>query len=151
MWTLGKALLLRWVLARSFGGLLGFLVAVVLPFAGILKIIGLPLLFVLLIVGAPVILVLMIIGLPLLLVLGAAGAVVALVTLVLTVAMMGFKLLLPVLIFLIPVIGVFILLRWLWRRRKNGGAPPATTPPTPPPYSGPSEPPTASTIDPLES
>lgn len=143
MWTVAKLVLLRWVMARSFGGLLGILLALAVPFAGILKVIGLPLLLVLLVVGAPVIFVLLLLGLPLLFVLAAAGVIVAIVTGVLMIGMVAFK-------FLLPIFLIALLVRWIVRRRDRGGTTP-TAPTTPPPYSGPvSGEPSASTIDPFE-
>ena len=73
MWLAIKALLLRWVLARSFGGLVSFLLLLAVPLAGVLKVVGLPLLIVVGIVGLPILLVLAVIGLPILLVVGSHG------------------------------------------------------------------------------
>jgi hypothetical protein len=91
----------------------------------------------------------MVLGLPILLVLGAAGAIVALVTVVLMVLGMGLKLLLPILFLAVPVVGVVLIARWLVRRRRGETPPTAPTPPTPPPPPAPAAP-DASTIDPLE-
>jgi hypothetical protein len=145
MWTVGKALLLRWALARSFGGLLAVLLALAVPFAGVLKLIGLPLLFVLLVVGAPVLLVLAVLGLPLLLVVAGGGIIMAVLTGTLLIGLLAFK-------FLLPVILIVLLLRWIFRRDKGKPTPPTTSTSSTPPYTGPVSPdPTASTIDPLES
>ena len=151
MWTAAKVLFLRWALARSFGGLLAILLAVAVPLGGILKVIGLPLLLVALVVGAPVILLLLLVGLPVLLVLGAAGAIVALVTAVLGIGMALLKLLFPVILVVGGVVAAVLGVRWLMRRGR-GGAPAPPAPASPPPYAGPVSdvPPTASTIDPLE-
>jgi hypothetical protein len=127
MWLAVKALILRWVLARSFGGLVSLLLLLAVPLAGVLKVIGLPLLIVLAIVALPLLLLLAVIGLPLLLVVGTVGVVVAVAGSVLAAGLALLKIALPII--LICLVG-----GWLWRRvRKNGdtgSAPGTSTPPT---------------------
>jgi hypothetical protein len=127
MWLAVKALILRWVLARSFGGLVSLLLVLAVPFAGVLKVIGLPLLIVLAIVGLPLLLLLAVIGLPLLLVVGTVSVIVAVVGSVLAAGLALLKIALPVVL-------IFLGICWLWRSvRKNGGkgsSPDTSTPPT---------------------
>jgi hypothetical protein len=124
MWLALKALLLRWALGRSFGGLFSVLLMLAFPLAGVLKVIGLPLLIVLAIVGFPILLLLFVIGLPILLVVATVGVLMTIVGSLLAVGIAFLKI-------AIPVVLLFIVLRWIWRRvcarRGDGGPKPDTS------------------------
>jgi hypothetical protein len=77
MLTIARLFLIRWLAARTLGGVLGTVVAAALPFAAVLKLVGLPVLAVAGVVGAPVAAVMALLGLPVVLVLGLVGVVVA--------------------------------------------------------------------------
>lgn len=117
MLTVARLFLLRWLAARSLGGVLGTLIATALPAAAVLKLVGLPVLAVAGAIGAPVAAVMALLGLPLLLVLGVAGVVVA--------AAAGAALLaLVVLKYVLPALFVGWLVARLFRtlRRRTGEA-----------------------------
>ena len=116
MLLLLKKTIIAWLLAGTFGRLLGVLLAILLPFAGLLKIIGLPILLVMLVIGAPVILLLLIIGLPIALVAIAGIVIIGGLMAVLTLGLALLKVALPIIL-------VIWLLRFLWRMLKgNGGS-----------------------------
>jgi len=126
MWLAVKALILRWVLARSFGGLVSLLLVLAVPLAGVLKVIGLPLLIVLAIVALPLLLLLAVIGLPLLLVIGTVSVIVAVVGSLLAAGLALLKIALPIIL-------IFLVGRWVWgrvRKSDGGTTPGSTTPPT---------------------
>lgn len=130
MWLAIKALLLRWVLARSFGGLVSFLLLLAVPLAGVLKVVGLPLLIVVGIVGLPILLVLAVIGLPILLVVGTVGVIMAVVGTMLAAGLALLKIALPIIV-------VVLVARWVWGmvrgRRGDTGTTSESTPPATPP------------------
>ena len=66
MWTVLKAVALRFAIGRTLGGMLATLFLLLVPIAGVLKVVGLPILIVLGVVGAPLFLLLAAIGLPVL-------------------------------------------------------------------------------------
>ena len=121
MWLLLKKTILALIIGRTFGGVLAILVAVLAPLAAILKLIGLPILIVMLIVGAPVLLVLAVIGLPLMLVAVAGVAIMGVLGAVLALSVAVLK-------FVVPIVLVFFVVRWLWRLFFG-----KSTPDTPPP------------------
>ena len=127
MWLAVKALILRWVLARSFGGLVSVLLLLAVPLAGVLKVIGLPLLMVLAVVALPMLLLLAIIGLPLLLVVGTVSVIVAVVGSLLAAGIALLKIALPIIL-------IFLVGRWIWGRvgakRDKGSTPDTSTPPS---------------------
>jgi len=116
MWTLMKALALRLVVGRTLGGLLGTLLLVVVPVAGVLKIVGLPLLIVLGVVGAPLFLLLAAIGLPVLLVVGIGGVLMFLLGIFLTLGVLAIKVILPIVL-------VVWFVRWIFGRTRGSGTP----------------------------
>lgn len=125
-WVVLQLAAIRWLF--KLGGL-AFLIPIVL----LLKAIGLPALAVLSIVAIPLLILLFLFGLPIFLVLMAGGAIMGLLSLVVTIGVAALK------------IGVFVVLPiWLtWKlfswifRRGNGGSSESTTPPP----ATPSEPP----------
>jgi len=129
MWLAIKALALRWLLARSFGGLVSVLLLLAVPLAGVLKVIGLPLLIVMGIVGLPILLLLAVIGLPILLVVVTVSVIMAVVGTMLAAGIALLKI-------AIPVVLIFFLLRWIWRkvrsRRGDTGPTSDTSTGTPP-------------------
>ena len=68
MLTVLRLLVLRWLAARTFGGLLATLALLAVPLAALLKLVGIPLLIVLAIVALPVVALLAVVGLPVLLI-----------------------------------------------------------------------------------
>jgi hypothetical protein len=98
MLTLVRLFLLRWLAARTLGGVVGAVLAAALPAAAVLKLVGLPVLAVAGAVGAPVALVMAALGLPLVLVLGVAGVVVAAAAGAALLALVVLKYVLPALV-----------------------------------------------------
>jgi hypothetical protein len=116
MWTLMKALALRLVVGRTLGGLLGALLLVLVPVAGVLKIVGLPLLIVLGVIGAPLFLLLAAIGLPVLLVVGVGVVLMFLLGIVFTLGVLAIKIVLPIVLLVWFV-------RWILGRTRRSGSP----------------------------
>jgi hypothetical protein len=122
MWTLIQTLLkgalLKWLLKTL--GSLGILV----PVAFILKMVGLPVLMVLGVLALPILIMLALFGMPFILVFLLGGALLAILSGVLTFGLMALKIILPIVL-------IVWLVRWLmgW----NGTKPDAGTPPPPPP------------------
>lgn len=135
MWLALKALMLRWVLARSVGGLFGFLFMVALPLAGVLKVVGIPLLIVLAVIGLPLLLVLAVIGLPILLV-------VATVSLLMTVVGGMLAAGIALLKIALPIVLVVWIASWAFRKLRGRGDT------TPPPSTGSTGPTAAEGFDP---
>jgi hypothetical protein len=118
MLTVLRLLALRWLAARTFGGLLATLALLAVPLAAVLKLVGIPLLVVLGVVAAPVIAVLALIGLPALLV---GGTVMALLVGLAGLLMLG--------VLVLKVALLVALVVWLVRAvvrlvRRSGGPPP---------------------------
>ena len=113
MWTILKALAIKFAIGRTFGGLLTTLLLVVVPLAGVLKVIGLPILIVLGVVGAPLFLLLAAIGLPVLFVVGIGTVLMLAVGALLTLSIFAIKIILPI-----------VLVVWFikWLRRPSSGA-----------------------------
>jgi hypothetical protein len=126
-WLVLQLAAVRWLF--KLGGL-AFLIPIVL----LLKTIGLPLLGVLSIVAIPLLILLFLFGLPIFLVLMAGGAIMGILSLVVTMGIAALK------------IGIFIVLpiwltvklfSWIFRRGGNGGSssetksPPVSEPPPP--------------------
>lgn len=122
MWSILKTLLVQGVLARvalrSFGWL-----AWLLPVGFLLKWIGLPLLAILGTLSVPVLILLAIVGLPIIVVIVFGGVLLSLVGFVLTAGIAMLKVLVPVLL-------VFLLVRWVWTSRAK--APPVPAAPVNP-------------------
>ena len=118
MTTLLRLWLLRWLAARSFGGVLLALTTAALPLAGALTIAGLPLGAVLGGVALPIAALLSAIGLRGLLVGVAVTGVVAVVGALLLVGLIALK------IALLVMLGVW-LVRWIRRRTRDDRSPAA--------------------------
>jgi hypothetical protein len=112
MWTVLKAVALRFAVGRTLGGVLATLFLLVVPVAGVLKIVGLPILIVLGIVGAPLFLLLAAIGLPVLFVIVAGGVLLLLVGALLTLSLFALKIVLPIVL-------IVWLVRWLMSSRSK--------------------------------
>ena len=125
MWTVLKALALRFAVGRTLGGMLGTLFLLLVPVAGVLKIVGLPLLIVLGVVGAPVFLLLAAIGLPVLLVVGVGAVLLLLLGGLLALGILAIKIALPIIL-------IVWLVKWIRGRGRKGGV----TPPAPPDVTG---------------
>jgi hypothetical protein len=97
MLTLARLFLLRWLAARTLGGVLGTVLAAALPVAALLKLVGLPVLAVAGTVVAPVAAVMALLGLPVVLVLAVAGVVVAVAAGAAMLALVVLKYVLPAL------------------------------------------------------
>jgi hypothetical protein len=128
-WLVLQLAAVRWLF--KLGGL-AFLIPVVM----LLKAIGLPLLGVLSIVAIPLLFLLFLFGLPIFLVLLAGGAIMGVLSLVITLGIAALKIGIFV---VLPIWLTFKLLSWLFRRGGNGGSssestkapPPASEPPSP--------------------
>lgn len=95
MWTLFKALVLRWLLARTLFKGLG-LFALLVPLLAALKGIGLPVLIGIAILAFPLLLLLAAIGLPFLLAMAAMGVLLMLAGVVVSVGIVAIKIILPI-------------------------------------------------------
>ena len=125
MWTVLKAVALRFAIGRTFGGMLATLFFLMVPIAGVLKVVGLPILIVLGIVGAPLFLLLAAIGLPVLVVVGFGAVLLLLVGLLLTLGLIALKIALPIIL-------IVWLVKWIFGRKKNGDLTPPPVPPDAP-------------------
>lgn len=125
MWTVLKAVALRFAVGRTLGGMLGTLFLLLVPIAGVLKVIGLPLLIVLGVVGAPIFLLLAAIGLPVLLVVGFGAVLLLLVGGLLALGVLAIKIALPIIL-------IVWLVKWIRGRGKNGNVTPPAAPYVPP-------------------
>jgi hypothetical protein len=114
-----RLFLLRWLAARTLGGVVAGLLSVALPAAAVLKVVGLPVLAVAGMVAAPVAALLAVIGLPLAIVLGVFGVAAALA---IGAAMLGLFLLKYVLPFVLVGWAVSRLVRTLRRRTAEADA-----------------------------
>jgi hypothetical protein len=121
MWTLIKGLLLNWLL-KSLGSL-GFWV----PIAFILKVVGLPILMVIGVLALPILIMLALFGMPFILVFLIGGALLAVLSAVLTFGLMALKI-------IVPIVLLVWVLRWVWgwgnskHDDDNTATPPATGP-----------------------
>jgi len=134
MWSAIRWLVLRLAAVRwlfKLGGLAFFI-----PIVMLLKAIGLPVLMVLSIVAIPVLFVLFLFGLPIFLVLMAGGAIMGLLSLVVTIGIAALKIGIFV---VLPIWLIFKLFSWIFRRG-NGGGSTSETPSAPPPASEPPAP-----------
>lgn len=91
-----RLFLLRWLAARTLGGVVGGLLTVLLPTAAVLKVVGLPVLAAAGAVAAPVAVLLAVIGLPVVIVLGVLGVVVALAAGAAWLGLLALKYVLPI-------------------------------------------------------
>jgi hypothetical protein len=98
MLTIARLFLLRWLAARTLGGVLGAVLAAALPAAAALKLVGLPALAAAGAIGAPLALVLAVLGLPVVLVLSVVGVVVAAAAAAAMLALVVLKYVVPALI-----------------------------------------------------
>lgn len=116
MWILLKSLLAKWAILKlvlkAFGSL-GWL----LPLAFILKALGLPFLIMLAVLALPLLLVLAVIGLPLLLVALIGGFLVTVTMWIVSIGVIALKV-------AIPLVLMYWLLRWLFRRGDGPSASP---------------------------
>jgi hypothetical protein len=127
-WAVLQLAAIRWLF--KLGGL-AFLIPVVL----LLKAIGLPVLAVLSIIAIPLLILLFLFGLPIFLVFLAGGAIMGILSLVVTIGVAALKIGIFV---VLPIWLTFKLFSWIFRRGKNGGSSSDSTS-SPPPR--PSEPP----------
>ncbi len=118
MWAMLKALLVQGLLAKTLLRSFGWL-AWLLPVGFLLKWVGLPLLSVLGVLGLPVLILLFIIGLPIFAVILFGGVLMALVGFLLTLGVAMLKIAIPVLL-------IYWLVRWLFRRPAATATEPAS-------------------------
>ena len=131
-WLVLQLAAIRWLF--KLGGL-AFLIPVVL----LLKAIGLPVLAVLSIIAIPLLILLFLFGLPIFLVFLAGGAIMGILSLVVTIGIAALKFGIFV---VLPIWLTWKLFSWIFRRGKNGGSSSeSTSSPPPPPPPRPSEPP----------
>ena len=126
MWTLIKGLLLKvamlkWLL-KSLGSL-----GILVPIAFVLKMVGLPVLMVLAVLALPILIMLALFGMPFILVFLLGGALMAILSAVLTFGIMALKI-------IVPIVLLVWVLRWVmgWN-----GSKPDDGSTTPPPATGP--------------
>lgn len=130
MWTLIKGLLLKWAMFKWLLQSLGSL-GILVPIAFILKMVGLPALIVLAILALPILLMLALFGMPFILVFLFGGALLAILSAVLSFGLMALKIVLPIVL-------VVWLVRWLmgWNGKGDGSKPDeGTVPPATGPVS----------------
>ena len=127
-WLVFQLAAIRWLF--KLGGL-AFLIPVVL----LLKAIGLPVLAVLSIVAIPLLILLFLFGLPIFLVFLAGGAIMGILSLVVTIGIAALKIGIFV---VLPIWLTWKLFSWMFRRGNNGGSSSDSTSSPPP---SPSEPP----------
>jgi len=125
MWTLIKGLLLKWAMLKWLLKSLGSL-GILVPIAFILKMVGLPVLIVLAVLAPSGLLMLALFGMPFILVFLLGGALLAILSAVLSFGLMALKI-------VVPIVLIVWLLRWLLR--SNGSKPDEGT--TTPPATGP--------------
>lgn len=133
MWSAIRWLVLRLAAIRwlfKLGGL-----AFLIPIVMLLKAIGLPLLAVLSIVAIPLLFLLFLFGLPIFLVLMAGGAIMGILSLVVTLGIAALKI---GIFIVLPIWLIVKLFSWVFRRGGNGGTSGETT--SPPPASEPPPP-----------
>ena len=128
-WLVFQLAAIRWLF--KLGGL-AFLIPVVL----LLKAIGLPVLAVLSIVAIPLLILLFLFGLPIFLVFLAGGAIMGILSLVVTIGIAALKIGIFV---VLPIWLTWKLFSWIFRRGNGGSSESSTPPATPPPP--PSQPP----------
>lgn len=133
MWSAIRWLVLRLAAIRwlfKLGGL-----AFLIPIVMLLKAIGLPLLAVLSIIAIPLLILLFLFGLPIFLVFLAGGAIMGILSLVVTIGIAALKIGIFV---VLPIWLTFKLFSWIFRRGKNGGSSSeSTSSPKPPPSAPP--------------
>ena len=135
MWSAIRWLVLRLAAIRwlfKLGGL-----AFLIPIVMLLKAIGLPLLAVLSIIAIPLLILLFLFGLPIFLVFLAGGAIMGILSLVVTIGIAALKIGILV---VLPIWLTFKLFSWIFRRGKNGGSSSESTSSPPPPPSAPPPP-----------
>lgn len=115
MWAMISTLLLRLAALRWFMKLGGF--ALLVPIAFLLKMVGLPILAVLSVLGLPILLLLFLFGLPIFLVLIVGTLAMGLLSLVLTMGLVAVKIGLFV---VLPIVLVWRLVRWIFKRGGGG-------------------------------
>ena len=128
-WLVFQLAAIRWLF--KLGGL-AFLIPIVL----LLKAIGLPVLAVLSIVAIPLLILLFLFGLPIFLVFLAGGAIMGILSLVVTIGIAALKIGIFV---VLPIWLTWKLFSWMFRRGNGGSSESSTPPATPPPP--PSQPP----------
>ena len=117
MWSLIKAILMKFGMLRGLFAVLGSLEAV-LPIAlALIKFFGWPLLAVLFLLSLPLLLVLAVIGFPLIAMLSIAGIVMGIAFAAITLGLMAVKFFLFV---VLPIWVVWRLARWAFRGRGGG-------------------------------
>lgn len=128
MWTLITSLLTKWAMLKWLLKTLGSL-GILVPIAFVLKLVGLPVLIVLAVLALPILVMLMLFGMPFILVFLLGGALLAILSAVLSFGLMALKI-------VVPIILVVWIVKWImgW----NGSKPDegqTTTPPTTGPVS----------------
>ena len=131
-WLVFQLAAIRWLF--KLGGL-AFLIPIVL----LLKAIGLPVLAVLSIVAIPLLILLFLFGLPIFLVFLAGGAIMGILSLVVTIGIAALKIGIFV---VLPIWLTWKLFSWIFRRGNGGSSeststPPATPSEPPPPHGDP--------------
>lgn len=122
MWALIKALLIKWAMLKWILKTIGSL-GLWVPIAFLLKMFGLPVLMVLGVLALPILIVLALFGMPFILVFLLAGALLAILSAVLSFGLLALKI-------VVPIVLVVWILKWMWG--SNGSKPDEGTTSTPP-------------------
>jgi hypothetical protein len=125
MWALIKALLVKWAMLKWILKTIGSL-GLWVPIAFLLKMFGLPVLMVLGVLALPILFVLALFGMPFILVFLLGGALLAILSAVLSFGLLALKI-------VVPIVLIVWILKWIWG--SNGSKPDEGT--TTPPASGP--------------
>jgi hypothetical protein len=123
MWSIVKAILMKFGVLRGLFAVLGSLAAV-LPIAlALIKLLGWPIVIVMLVVGLPLLLVLLVLGFPVIAVLGIAGIVLGVIFAVITLGIIALKFCLFV---VLPVWIAWRVAKWAFGKGRGGQRPSET-------------------------
>ena len=114
MWTVFKAVVLRWLLARTLFKGLG-LFALLVPLLALLKGVGLPLLIAIAVLAFPLLLLLAAIGFPFIVALVAMGGLLMLAGVVVSVGVLAIKI-------VVPIVLIVWFVRWIFRDHQGPSA-----------------------------
>src|SRR5687768_2867620 len=111
MWALIKGLLLKWAMLKWLLKSLGSL-GILVPIALLLKTVGLPLLMVLGVLALPILIMLALFGMPFILVFLIGGALLAILSAVLSFGLLALKI-------IVPIVLLIWLAKWIMRSEER--------------------------------
>jgi hypothetical protein len=117
MWSIVKAILIKFGMLRGLFAVLGSLAAVLPIVIALIKLVGWPLLLVMLVLGLPLLLVLALVGFPFIAVLAIGGTVMGMVFAAITLGLVALKF---VLFVVLPIWVVWKVASWALRGRDGG-------------------------------